>query len=152
MQARSKTSALRILLGGVVLAALCLGATTRLHAADAPTPVGVSDTRDRGSSLVGTLDEAFPALSPRLRLSSSFESTTWTHAEDRIQGLRPRRAASAGIAGEEAPVDVIFPARASDPVVAEGDGVRVVLRARGVCVLITDPSGRVMLSTRYGSM
>ena len=31
----------------------------------------------------------------------------------------------------EEPVDVVFPARASGPVVAEGEGVRVVLRPRG---------------------
>jgi hypothetical protein len=126
-----KTSAPRNLVGGVLLVGVWLGTTAHLHAADSHVPAGTSETRDRGASLVGTLDEAFPALGPQLRLSSSFEKTTWSQGEDRIRSLRPRRAASPGAARTDAPVDVVFPVRASDPVVAEGDGIRVVLRPRG---------------------
>jgi hypothetical protein len=80
---------------------------------------------------VGTLEEAFPTLRPRLRLSSSFEDATWRHGKQRVEGLRPRREISPDAPAKGEPVDVIFPARASGPVVAEGEGVRVVLRPRG---------------------
>jgi len=95
VQARLKTSAPQVLVGGVLLVGLALGATHRLHAADSQAPpTEASVTGDRGDSLVGTLDENFPALRARLRLSSPFQKTTWRHGEESVEGLRPQREVS----------------------------------------------------------
>ncbi len=132
MQARLKTSAPRILVGAVLLAGLSLGATARAHDRDSRAgSAGTKFAHEAGSSLVGTLEEGFPALLPRLRRSSSFDSVTWRHGEERVRGLRPRRDPSPDSPDGGEPVDVVFPARASGAVVAEGEGVRVVLRPRG---------------------
>jgi N-acetylneuraminic acid mutarotase len=132
VRTRLKTSAPRIFLGSALLvglssaAAVSLGATARRAGSTrASVPPRAPE------SLVATLREGFPALHPRLRVHGSFERTTWRQGNERIEGLRARPESVPGAGDGGAPLDVVFPARASGPVVAEGEGVRVVVRPRG---------------------
>ena len=92
------------------------------------TRIGASASAD----LIDTLTLRFPALQPRMERPAAFEETTWMRGGRPVSGLAARRAASAdGPADEGGALGVVFPRRASDPIAAEGEGVRVVLRPRG---------------------
>lgn len=95
-----------------------------------------------GGDLVRTLESTFPALKPRMNERAAFVAVRAQAAGSTIEGLRARRAPDAAVLSEAVgPLDVVFPRRASDAVVAEGEGVRVVLRpvgARSVPAEIVD--------------
>ena len=102
------------------------------------TPAGLSPAPP---SLSETLAARFPAIRARLESPVRFESASWQQGVRRISGMRallppPSQPAAvatrAALRGGAAPttvdrVIVSFPALAADAVVAEGEGVRVVL-------------------------
>ena len=103
-------------------------------------PAGLSSSPP---PLSETLAARFPAIRARLESPVRFETASWRERGRRIAGLRavlppPAKLAPAA-AGEPSqgslmtvdPVRVSFPALANEAVVAEGDGVRVVLAPRG---------------------
>ena len=76
--------------------------------------------RPSPQSLSEALAERFPAIRARLASPVRFESASWRQGARRVAGVRDA----------VAPVDrvrVSFPTLATDPLVAEGEGVRVVL-------------------------
>jgi hypothetical protein len=138
VEPRSKTSPVsRILVGGGLILGLSM-AVAAAPAADSEAggprarALDASKASSSSSSLVETLSARFPALRARLSGSGTFERIASRSGSHRIRGRRPRRGGPADtIPGMDAPVDVVFPTDASGPVVAEGEGVGVVLQPRG---------------------
>lgn len=126
-----------------------------LVAVSAPTPLTPSPR-----SLAQALAERFPAIRSRLQSDVRFERISWRDGGRRVAGLRvvlppaepnarplPPAPSPGAAAAEAAVVDrvrVTLPSLSSDPVVAEGEGVRVVLAPLGARAARAETEGAIV--------
>ena len=112
-------------------------------------------------SPVEAVRRAFPAVATKLDRRAALEAATWHDRDRTIEGFlvrsRPDDSAELGLAapassGTRDTVRVLLPVLASDPLVAEGEGVRVTRRPlRAAATRAQDDDGRLVYEEAWPS-